>query len=194
MSRLIDLADDRYASAEDRSGQRHRHPALWIAIALVTLLLVGLALWGGALLAERLEGPRGPRGAAGVPGSVGPTGQPGSPGPAGSGGGAIALGQGVVSIGACDPEVGLRLTSVYDFDRNTFWLATLSLLRVARSCEGMRLSLGLYSDSGRLLATTSSPVLLRSGGLPEFFVTVLSSQLSARVDARAVRRVTIEIA
>lgn len=212
MTKLIDMAEEPYASADEVDGGARRRSLRWFAAVLLGITLGAAAVTAGRLLAEHVEagpigprgiaGPAGPSGAPGEPGgrgspgtmgSRGPKGAAGSPGPAGADG-SLSFGQGSLAIASCDPEVGVALTSVYDFDRNAFWLGSLSITRVAARCDGLQLALGLYGATGRLLAATRAPVVLRSEGRREFSVTVYPIQLSARVDARALARLTIEIA
>jgi hypothetical protein len=138
-------------------------------------------------------GPSGPPGPAGSPGATGAPGAAGSPGPPGAPGASLGLGEGVTAIGTCDRNVGIALNSTFDFAARTFWLSNFTLTRVSSACDGLRLDITLYDAGGRVLGATEQPVTLLSGGLPEFFVTVLSAQFDRRIDSMDVALATIEI-
>ena len=103
-------------------------------------------------------------------------------------------GEGVATIGTCDRSVGLSLTSTFDFPKRTFWLSTFALTRVSSACDGLRLDITLYAANGSILGSTTDPVVLNAGGLPEFFVTILPSQFDRPIHSMDVALATIEIA
>ena len=138
-------------------------------------------------------GPAGTPGPAGSPGPTGPSGPPGTASPAPSSSGSAVLGTGVTTIGTCDDNVTVSMASNYAFNTNTFSLASITLGDIGSACNGRALTLMLYSAGGGLLAQTTSPVTLNSGGQSTFAVTVPASALSATVDSTAVNRLILQV-
>lgn len=217
MSRLIDLADDGYASGEPPVGP-HRHRGTSAAVIGLAILIALLAMLTGWTLARKVttlrigpwtisgavgtgaEGPRGPAGPAGPTGApgdtgaAGPSGAAGSPGAPGEDGSltTFPFGQGTVAVGACDTSVRLGLSSTYDFAQQTFWLRDLTLSRIADACDGLGLTLILADARGTELARTGVPIVLEIGG--DGSVTISAVRFDARVRSREIAFVALEIA
>ena len=146
----------------------------------------------GATGARGAAGKDGRPGPAGPAGPAGPTGAPGQPGST-TGNGSANLGTGVATIGTCDSAVGISLGSSYAFSTDTFTLSSITLSDIDAACNGRALTLMLYNSAGTLLAQTSRPITLTSGGNATFSTTVPASSLSATVDATAVSRLVFQV-
>lgn len=177
----IDLATFPYR-LRDRTGAAisslKRSRRLNTVLLVIILLLLAAGFLGGAYLYTYIMNLPTTAGVAGEPGARGPKGAPGSdgaPGPAGLSGtdgkngqdgdgssGGVDSGQGVIDLGACDPNVDIRVRS--ELVSGTFYLSTVTLSGISAECEGQTIDLYvLGGDSPDWTTLTSSAALQITG-------------------------------
>lgn len=98
-------------------------------------------------------GPAGPAGADGAAGAVGAAGAAGADGADGAdGSGGVDNGAGVVSLGACDARVEIRMTSSFDIATKIFYVDTIVISDIADACQGQSLDIWIYGAADTELA------------------------------------------
>ena len=100
--------------------------------------------------ADGSDGADGADGADGSDGADGADGADGSDGADGAGG--LDNGAGVVSLGACDASVEIRMTSRIDIDSRIFYVDGVILSDIADACHGQSLSIWIYGAADTELA------------------------------------------
>lgn len=180
----IDLATIPFR-LRDRTGaaisslKRSRRLNTVLLVIIVLLLLAGGA--GGTYLYTYITnlpttaGAMGPAGATGAKGAKGAPGSDGAPGPAGLPGtngkngrngdgssGGVDSGQGAIDLGACDPNVDIRVRS--ELVGGTFYLSTVTLSGIASECEGQTIDLYVLGGSNPDWTTLTSSAAIQITG------------------------------
>lgn len=207
----IDLATFPYR-LRDRTGaaisslKRSRRLNTILLVIIVLLLLAGGA--GGTYLYTYVTnlpttaGAMGPAGATGAKGAKGTPGSDGAPGPAGlpgtdgkngrngaGGEGGLDSGQGVVNLGACDPNVDIRVRS--RLDGGTFYLSTVTLSGISSECEGQTIDLYILGGANPdwTTLTTSAAIQITGDTL-----VINAEQFDVdRVPSEDITRIALEI-
>jgi len=104
-------------------------------------------------------GVAGPKGADGAPGATGPS---GAPGPSGSPGSGTGGGTGTVSLGPCDSDISISVSSTYVANApgsaniaDNWVMNVLTISDIDAACIGNKVTVVLIQSGGGVLATSS---------------------------------------
>jgi hypothetical protein len=115
----------------------------------------------GAQGQKGATGPQGPSGTSGTSGSDGATGATGPTGPAGSGGGGNGgNGTGTVTLGTCDSDITVSVSSKYvpysGTIANNWVVDVLTISNIdATACNGKRVTVVLLQSNGSVIVTSN---------------------------------------
>ena len=115
----------------------------------------------GAQGQKGATGPQGPAGTSGTSGSDGATGATGPTGPAGSGGGGNGgNGTGTVTLGTCDSDITVSVSSKYvpysGTIANNWVVDVLTISNIdATACNGKRVTVVLLQSNGSVIVTSN---------------------------------------